>query len=126
MNENGWRKKTRAKLRRNCRKDRWKRTRTKNKKKKAMGGMIVIKKELAEQGEGEDIKEERIIEGRIKCGKRKLMIVGIYVNGDMERKLQLLERWMEGREEEIRMVIKEDFNAKTREEGGRIGLKGGK
>jgi len=53
------------------------------------------------------------------------MIVGIYVNGDMERKLQLLERWMEGREEEIRMVI-EDFNAKTREEGGRIGLKGGK
>ena len=47
------------------------------------------------------------------------MIVGIYVNGDMERKLQLLERWMEGREEEIRMVI-EDFNAKTREEGGRI------
>ena len=41
MNENGWRKKTRGKLRRNCRKDRWKRTRTKNKKEKAMGGMIV-------------------------------------------------------------------------------------
>ena len=32
---------------------------------------------------------------------------------------------MERRKEEIRTVIEEDFNAKTREEGGRIGLEGG-
>ena len=57
-------------------------------RKKAIGGMIVgIKKELV-QGE----REEEIIEGRIKYGKEKLRIVGVYVNGNMERILELLGR----------------------------------
>jgi len=43
----------------------------------------------------------------------------------MERKLELLGRWIEGRERGIRTVIGGDFNAWTREKGGRVGLKRG-
>lgn len=52
---------------------RWKvqRARRKNKKGKAMGGMIVgIKKELIKQEEGEEMKEKGIIEERIKLERR--------------------------------------------------------
>ena len=46
--------------------------RRKNKKGRTMGGMIMIfKKELTEQKEGGDMKEEGIIEGRIKHRKGK-------------------------------------------------------
>ncbi|KYN35114.1 hypothetical protein ALC56_10585, partial [Trachymyrmex septentrionalis] len=46
---------------------RWEAARRKNKKGRTMGGMIMIfKKELTEQKEGGDMKEEGIIEGRIK------------------------------------------------------------
>ena len=43
------------------------------------------------------MKEWGILEGRIKYGKGKLRVVGIYVNGDVERKLKLLGKWMERR-----------------------------
>jgi len=36
---------------------------------------------------------------RIKYGKSSLRIVGIYVNGDMEKKLEQLKKWMEERKE---------------------------
>lgn len=43
------------------------------------------------------------------------------MNRDMERKLELLGRWMKGREEGIRTVIGGgDFNAKTGKERRRI------
>jgi len=35
--------------------------------------------------------------GRIKHGKDSLRIVGIYVNGDMKKKLEELKEWMERR-----------------------------
>jgi len=35
---------------------------------------------------------------RMKYGKASLRIVSIYVNGDMEKKLEELKEWMEERE----------------------------
>jgi len=45
--------------------------------------------------------------------------MGIYVRGDMERKLDRMREWTEGQGGEERMVIGGDFNARTGEEGGR-------
>lgn len=42
----------------------------------------------------------------------------MYVNGDMEKKLKELEEWIEGKEERVRMIIEDDFNARTGCSGG--------
>jgi len=47
-------------------------------------------------------------------------VVGIYVNGNMEEKLERLEEWMEDKEERERSIIGGDFNARTGNKGGRI------
>lgn len=63
-----WRRKTGGGIK-NCRKDTSERCREQEGRirKKELGGMIVgVKKELAEQGEEKDMKEEGIIEGRVK------------------------------------------------------------
>ena len=60
----GWKRKTGGKLKRSCQKDR--RCREKEQERKSNEGMIMgDKKELAEQGEKEEMKEEWIIKGRI-------------------------------------------------------------
>jgi len=56
--------------------------------------------------------------GRIKYGKSSLRIVGIYANGDMEKKLEQLKKWMEEWKEGVKTIIEEDFNART---GGEYG-----
>lgn len=38
----------------------------------------------------------------------------MYVNGDMDQKLKELEEWIEGKEERVRMIIGDDFNARIR------------
>ncbi|XP_032690078.1 uncharacterized protein LOC116853231 [Odontomachus brunneus] len=89
-----------------------------NRKGRACGGMLMgIRKGMEiEEEEGE---EE---EGRIKCvvrvGGRKWRIVGVYVNGDMDRKMEGVKGWMEEREGDRRTIIGGDFNARTGEEGG--------
>lgn len=61
---------------------------------------------------------EGIIEGRIKIGMENLReMIEIYVNGDMERKLQRMRGWMEEREESLNTIIGGDFNARTGEGG---------
>lgn len=46
-------------------------------------------------------------------------ILGVYVNKDMEEKLgKMKSGWKEGK----RVMIGDDFNARTREGGGRVGM----
>lgn len=44
--------------------------------------------------------------------------MGIYINGDLYKKLELIENWIEGEGEERKVIIGGDFNARTREEEG--------
>lgn len=50
--------------------------------------------------------------------KEEWRIVGVYVNEDLEKKIEGLKKWMEEREEEgRRVIIGGDFNARTGEMG---------
>lgn len=72
----------------------------------------------------EEIKEERRMkaeEGKIECkiriGEERWRIIGIYVNNDIDRKMESLKDRMEEGEKGIRIMI-EDFNARIGEKGG--------
>lgn len=78
----------------------------KNIKGRPRGGMVMgIRKELIEKGT--KIKEvmEGMMEGRVRCGKERWRVIGMYVNGDIEKKLEGLERGVEEREGARRTII---------------------
>ena len=64
--------------------------------------------------------KEGIMAKKVKIGGGWWKIVGVYVNGDLKEKLEVLGEWMEEREVGIRVMIGGDFNARTGEEGGEI------
>lgn len=71
-----------------------------------MGEMVMeIRRELVEIGRGIEKEREGIMMGRVKHGKERWRIVGVYLSGDMERALQGLERWMEDSEEGVMTLI---------------------
>lgn len=57
-----------------------------------MGGMVLgIRKEMEEKEESHKKEVEGIITGKVRMyGKGSYRVVGIYVNGDMKRKLEKL------------------------------------
>jgi len=61
-----------------------------------------------------------LITGRINYSRGNLRVVGVYVNKDMERKLEELREWMEGKERGVRTLIGGDFNARSGDEGGKV------
>lgn len=72
----------------------------------------------------EEIKEERRMkaeEGRIECkiriGEERWRIIRIYVNNNIDRKMEGLKDRMKEGEKGVRIMI-EDFNARTREKRG--------
>ncbi|EGI67665.1 hypothetical protein G5I_03710 [Acromyrmex echinatior] len=89
--------------------------RRKNKKGRAMGGMIVgVKKKLAKQGEEEEMKEKKIIEERIKWKGE--------VKSEWRKKIR--DRKMDGGERRGNItVIGEDFNARRCKERRKEGLR---
>lgn len=91
----------------------------KNKKGRAMGGMLMgIRDEMkGEEGGGRN-EQEGVMWRKVKAGKETWSIVGVYINGDLDRKLELLRGWLEGNEGGERVIIGGDFNARTGEEGG--------
>ncbi|XP_067208522.1 golgin subfamily A member 6-like protein 22 [Linepithema humile] len=99
----------------------------KNKKGRAMGGIIMgIKKEMMEKGKKIEMEREGLIIGRIRKGKQKWRVVGVYVNGNMEEMLQSIEQWVGEKEMEVNTIIGGDFNARTgvEERGIEIGEEG--
>jgi len=91
-------------------------------KKKEKKGRIIrrmimsIRKDLKIQKKGETEEKKVIMVGRIKYGKGSLRIVKVYVNGNMEKKLEELKEWMKESEEGVKTMIGGDFKAKTGKE----------
>lgn len=91
----------------------------KNKKGRTSEGMLLgLRKEI------EEIKEEKKMEaeeGRIECkiriGEERWRIIGVYVNNDIDKKMENLKDRMEEGEKRVRPMIGGDFNARTGEEG---------
>ena len=59
--------------------------------------------------------------GTVKAGERKWRVVGVYVNGDMEKKWDRIREWGEGGGEGIGVIVGGDFNARIGDKGGRVG-----
>lgn len=83
------------------------------------GGMMLG---IREEIEVEEVEREET-EGRMSClirmGDERWKIIGLYVNGDMEKKLEGLKNYIEEREKGAKILIGGDFNAGTEELGGK-------
>ena len=90
-----------------------------SKKGRAMGGMAVGIKGGIEIRKVEARKEEGIVEVEVEMNKEIWRIVGVYINGDMDRKIESLKEWME-EGDGVRTLVGGDFNARVGEEGGGI------
>ncbi|XP_024878641.1 trichohyalin-like [Temnothorax curvispinosus] len=90
-----------------------------NKKGRACGGMLLgIRKSIEEIKERRETEEEGKIEGKIRIGEEVWRIIGIYVNNNIDEKLEGLKERTEEGEKGVRTIIGGDFNARTGEEGG--------
>lgn len=91
----------------------------KNKKGRATGGMMLgVRKGLNVISDREGREREGIMEAKVKLGKEWWRVVGIYVNKDLEAKLEVLREILEEKEEGWRVLIGGDFNVRTGREGG--------
>ena len=116
MEEGGWRK-VEGRLPRGYVWDRqW--ARREKKRGRAMGGMLMGVRKGMEVEVGEEGGKEGILMKKIRMGGEWWRIVGVYVNGDLQKKLEDIGEWMEERERGVRVMIGGDFNARTGEEGG--------
>lgn len=87
-----------------------------SKRGRAMGRMLMgIKKKLVVGGEEGRVRMEGIIMERVRCEKGMIRVVGMYMNGDMEKKLERLREWMEIKKKRVRTLLGDGgFNARTR------------
>jgi len=93
----------------------------KNKKGRAIGGMVIGVRNGIEVIEEEGEREiEGIIKKIIKIGEEKWRIVGVYVNGDLREKWEEIRKWVEDKGSGIKTIVGGDFNARTGEGGGRL------
>lgn len=77
-----------------------------------------IKERMMEEGKEIKMEKDGVIEGRIRIGREKWRIIGIYVKGSIDRYLRSMEKWMEEKREGEYVLAGGDFNARTGREGG--------
>lgn len=80
--------------------------------------VLGIRNEIRDQG-AEGKEREGIMIGNVKYGKESWRVIEVYINGDMDRKLEELREWMEKRDGQ-KNDNRGDFNARTGEEGGSV------
>ncbi|XP_071578413.1 uncharacterized protein [Temnothorax nylanderi] len=81
--------------------------------------LVGIRRGLEEIKEGrEREEEENRVEIKIRIGEETWRIIGIYVNKDIDKKLEGLNDCIDEGEIGVRTIIGGDFNARTGEEGG--------
>lgn len=56
--------------------------------------------------------------GCVRQGRERWKMVGVYVNRNIEQKLQKVWHWTEDKEQGVKTIIGGDFNARTGEKGG--------
>ena len=93
----------------------------KNRKGRAMGGMMIgVRDEMAIQEEEIREDNEGVMCRRVKAGREVWIVVAVYVNGDMEQKVEKMRGWMERQSEKERVIVGGNFNARTGTEGGGV------
>lgn len=75
-----------------------------------------IRKEIIEKGQEIRSGREGIMDCRVKVGRKRWRIIGVYVHGNMEGMLKDMEEWLEGKKVGNRILIGGDL---TREQEGR-------
>lgn len=58
------------------------------------------------------------MERKVKMERHWWWVVGIYVSGDLENKMEMMAKWMEEEGREERVIIGGDFNVRTGTGGG--------
>ena len=93
---------------------------TESKKGRAIRGMMMgVRKGLGME-EGVSREKEGLMVRKVRIGGEWWRIIGVYVNKDLQRKLEELKEWTEEREVGVRNVIGGDFNAGTGRMGGEV------
>lgn len=78
----------------------------KSKKGRAIGGMLIGLREGIEVKEEEGYRDrEGILVRKVKLGKEWWRVVRVYVNRDIENKMEDMKSWMEKKEEKTKTVI---------------------
>ncbi|KZC06758.1 hypothetical protein WN55_07531 [Dufourea novaeangliae] len=68
--------------------------------------MIMGVREELEAEEGEEEKREGVMMKKVKIGGTQWWrIIGVYVNKDIDRKLEELKEWIEDRERGVRVIV---------------------
>ncbi|XP_029176468.1 cilia- and flagella-associated protein 251-like [Nylanderia fulva] len=92
----------------------------KSRKGRAMGGIITgVRKGIRIEGKGRTDKGG-MLEVMIEREGERWRLVGVYINGDLEEKLEEMNEWMEEEGDRVRTIIGGDFNARTGNLGGGI------
>jgi len=90
-----------------------------SKRGRAKGGVLMgIRRELWGEGSKIEIGGEGVLVGDMSVGEERWRVIGVYVGGGIERTLQEVERWVEDKGEEKRVLMGGDFNARTGVEVG--------
>lgn len=69
--------------------------------------MLGWKKEIERKKEDREKKERGVLAGKMCLGHKWWWLIEVYINNDLEEKLEILREWMESKEVGVRILIGE-------------------